>query len=673
MAITRRGEKRFAGIVAVGENRTAACDAFRAAVLNQNMALLSESSSVFVAVAGVQPDKSFSPITGKEASLADDSLVGSLESTSSDIEHVDVFLSVCTDGCGKVIVSDAHYQPDYCPSCSSALPELDEHETINALSEMESDSFDDNLNGDEMSVKGNQGIVVVADSQADAEALFAEAASQEQNRVYLTDGDAQFVTHASSDADFSPFNGEASEIDDDSDEFEIESISSDGETTAHYLTCLASGCGAHVITSSDEASYCPRCSSGLVDPEVMSSLSGEDELEGEDDEDDLDLDVDFGDDEDDEDFESDSSDEDDLDEDDLGDDFDTDLDDEDFESDSSDLDGDEDLDDLDDLGDDELDDEEFESFSSDDEDEDDLEDDLDDLDDDEDLEDLDDLDEEDEDDIDFESESSVEVELNFFEAYAGLNEEEHDSSLLSVAYCGNIAGESTWMAFYNGYPVARCLQSNSSAPELFANAKFGEATKAAVNSQGIVSGLADMGYEMLKPDLDLGVSVSAKLQQMHEAEMTAVREETANAVAEVQDRFQAALASSGMAINRNVIRGKTNPIAETLIASLSAAGVGNAAELVNSAFEQRSDQYVQSLVTLAAEQVAKPLESQNDFAQMVSQASFLSSSSVATQQGVDIGRTLQSESKENLISESSETEDEANSFASKSASLLSFL
>lgn len=664
MAITRRGEKRFAGIVAVGENRTAACDSFRAAVLNQNMALLSESASVFVAVAGCMPEKSYSPITGKEATLADGSLVGSLESTSSDIEHVDVFVSVCTDGCSKVIVSDAQYQPDYCPSCSSALPELDEHETINALSELESDSFDDNINGDEMSVKGNQGIVVVGDSLEDAKSLFAEASSDENSRTYLKDSEAHFVTHASSDVEFSPFNGEASESDDDADEFEIESTSNDGEVSAQYLQCLASGCSAHVITTSEEASYCPRCSSGLVDPEVLSSLSGDDELEtdDEDDEDgDLDLGVDF---EDEDDLESDSSELDDL-EDDLGDDdFDDDLDDDDFESDSTDED---DLEDLDDL------DEEFESFSSDDDDddEDDLEDDLDDLDDDEDLEDLDDLDDEDEDD-DLESESSMEVELNFFEAYAGVDESSHDVSLLSLAHCGNINGEPTWFAFYNGYPVARCLQSNSSAPEFFSNAKFGEATKAAAKSQGIANGLADMGYEMLKPDMDIGVSVSAKVQQAHQAELEAVRNETDNAIAEVQDRFQAALATSSMALNRNVIRGKTNAIADTLIASLSAAGVGNAADLVHSAFEQRSDQYVKDIVSVASAQVAKPLESQNDFASMVSQASFLSSSSAVQQGGVEIGRSLSSEQPEqNLISESSDA-DESN-FTSKSASLLSSL
>lgn len=672
MAITRRGEKRFAGIVAVGENRTAACDSFRAAVLNQNMTLLSESSSVFVAVAGCMPEKSYSPITGKEATLADDSLVGSLESTSSDIEHVDVFVSVCTDGCSKVIVSDAQYQPDYCPSCSSALPELDEHETINALSELESDSFDDNLNGDEMSVKGNQGIVVVGDSLEDAKSLFAEASSDENSRVYLKDGEAQFVTHASSDVEFSPFNGEASESDDDADEFEIESTSNDGEVSAQYLQCLASGCSAHVITTSEEASYCPRCSSGLVDPEVLSSLSGDDELDiEEDEEDDLDLGVDF--DEEDDDFESDSSDLDDL-EDDLGDDdFDDDLGDEDFESDSSDDDLEDDLDDLDDL-----DDEEFESFSSDDDDEDeddfeedDLEDDLDDLDDDEDLEDLDDLEDE-EDEDDFESDSSMEVELNFFEAYAGVDESAHDVSLLSVAHCGNVNGEQTWFAFYNGYPVARCLQSNSSAPEFFANAKFGEATKAAAKSQGIANGLADMGFEMLKPDMDIGVSVSAKMKQAHQAELDAVRAETDNAIAEVQDRFQAALATSSMALNRNVIRGKTNAIADTLIASLSAVGVGNAAELVHSAFEQRSDQYVKDIVSVASEQVAKPLESQNDFASMVSQASFLSSSSAAQQGGVEIGRSLSSEQPEQkLISESSNADE--GDFHTKSASLLSSL
>lgn len=628
-----QNQRRFSGVVGIGENRTSAAQAYRDAVLNRNFTLFSESN-VFTAVAG--DANGFSPRSGKKMSDASDykDKLG-MTSESSQLDAVAISTNICTDGCNKVLISDEDL--DFCPSCSAALPELTDDETLNELANLESSSTD---YGECDMIKGDQGIVVCASSLEEAQELFTQVLREptQETAVGVTDGNATFITHASSDFEYSPFSGEAAE--ETELEIDLASISSiEDNAEANYFMCSNSCSKSHIISSGDTV-FCPSCSGALVDPELVDELeafASLDELEIEDDEEDFDsessdpFDPESYEDEDEEeeDFGSESSDDDDLD--DLDDDDDLDDldldDDDDFDSES----GAEDTDELDEL--DELDEEEeFESDSSDDDDDDLEEDELDDLEDD-----LDDLDDEDSDD--FDSESSVgELDINFFEAYAGVDEEQHDPNSVEFSALGSVNGERTVMAFYNGYPVARALESNASNQEIFNSPKFLDASIASVKSLGVKQGLEEMGYEFLAPDVDMNVSVSSKMLQQHKQEIEAIEASVSAQVSEVQDRFTAALKTVGMALNRNLFKGKSNPVQDVLISSLAAANVGRADELVSTCFAQKSDDFINLLVSMAAEQLAKPLEAQNEFAQLVAESNGQQIESTAS---VSIGRTVQ--------------------------------
>lgn len=59
-----------------------------------------------------------------------------------------------------------------------------------------------------------------------------------------------------------------------------------------------------------------------------------------------------------------------------------------------------------------------------------------------------------------------------------------------------------------------------------------------------------------------------------------------------------------------------------MIAALSAAGVGNAEQIVHTAFQDTADQASQMVVEAAMNLLAQPLEVQNSYAEMVAQASY---------------------------------------------------
>lgn len=658
--ISRRGNKPvFTGIVAVGDNKTTACNAYRSAVRDHSLSMYSESS-VLCALAG---EGCYSPATGRMMKPADEykSKLTSQSSNGDAALDVDVHVSVCTDGCNKVLVSDQEI--DFCTVCSTALPELSDDEVIEALADLESESNFDNEDN-YMTVQGNQGLLVVASSMDEAQALFAEACLNPQACTHMTDGEAVYATHAECETEYSPFNGEASYESEEEDEDlaqELSSVSSmaeDGDIEANYLMCVAGCANPHIITSNENASYCPTCSGGLVDPEVVASLSGlddEDELSIEDDED---LDDDF---DDEDDFESESGA--DEDEDDFDDDFEDLEDDEDFESESSSDELDEDdMEDIEDDLEDLEDDEDFESDSSvddlfsasSDDDEDDLEDDIDDFDDEDDLEDLDD-DFDDEDDFDSESHVLGETTVDFLEAYAGYDEELHDPKLVSFSHVGKVAGQETWLAFYNGMPVARALQAQATNQALFNSPKFGEAALTAVASQGLVKALSDFNFEVLNPEVDLQTSISSKMVSEHKRELAELQSSVDNEVAEVKERFGAALATSCAAINRNLVKGKTNPIAQSLIASLKAAGVSTAEQLVSQSFELHSDAFMREALDHATNLMSKSTDAQNEYAEMVSTASFNSASNASVTIGTVVPKKDESpaQSQPQMTSESS--------------------
>lgn len=606
------------GIVVAGTSKAEATQLYIAIASGQGHAVLrDEEGRSFVTHASASD--MFNPVTG-EQDLSVNEDAGrefAAVASASDKTEVEVNYTVCADGCEAHIMSEAA-DIKFCPSCSTELPELSDQE-IEAFA------------GDEVeelaaTEQEEPHVVVAANSPEEARDLFIEALSG-TNQVAYQAGNRTFITHASSDFNFEPIEGDEELIQLDSESLDFQAKAADGgEVTAHMYCCAnTETCNNVIISSSSDAVVCPSCGSGLLDPndsDTITALSGdlaslEQELLSAESSDDEDLDEDLDSDDLEEDFDDDFDD--DLGEDDMDDDLESESSEEEEEELSSESEEELELDDLTAQAEDDSDDE-------DDDDEEDEEEDLDDEDDDIDGLDLDsdDADEED-DDSELESESSVIDELDVDLLAAIASEGPLESQKVHVAHCGKVEGEPTWVAFYGKVPVAMCSESSVKArPELhkiFDGAKFGQAVLAAIAADGVEQGLADFNFERINPEINVQQVVEHELMQRAEARVREVEDTFNEERVSFAERYQAALSTAALGINRGVFRDMTNPVAQRLIAALSAAGVNNAADLVNDAFASQSDNYAKQLIGQASNLVGKTLESQNEIAAMVANAS----------------------------------------------------
>ena len=296
--------------------------------------------------------------------------------------------------------------------------------------------------------------------------------------------------------------------------------------------------------------------------------------------------------------------------------------------------------------------------------------DLDDEDDDEDDDDTDEFglsddeddDDEDEDDDDYDfgddddgeefvSESSVD--LSLMTALSRSIGAPLDPKLVMLSYVGDIGKGDSWAAFYNQMPIAiaNVHNVNETVRTIFGSEKFKMAALASTNEHGVEEGLTAIGFEPINPDLNIPAIVTATVAEEAQAKVDAAIADSETQVAQLSERFGAALATAAMGINRNVIKGASNPIRDNLIASLSAAGLGNAEQLVNNAFASHSDSYSKILIAQASNIAAKPLEIQNSLAETIGNINFSSESSTGAS---DIGVVTKAPQQQ-LASQSSAT------------------
>lgn len=612
-------------VVVAGSSRQEAERLFVSVANAQGHVTLTDGRNQFVTEASAAD--MFNPFTGDSNLRRSNSQMTAL--SGDDNDNVTVEYTVCADGCGAHIMSESSVQ--FCPSCSTELPELSDEE-IASMSE----------DGEVEESSEEPHVVVAAESAEEARDLFQQVVTSEDTVTYTSES-GTYVSHSSVEFNHDPVTGEDGLTQSETpQDFSVEASDS-GKVSAHLYVCANSHeCGKTIISTSSDAVTCPSCGGGLVDPADLESVSALEELE------DLERMIEA----------QASSDEDEEEE---GDDDFSDLDSDDADmSDIDELDeGDDDLDAelaaLDDEdGEDEEDDSEMESESSDDEDEDYEDDDLEDedLEDDgfdeelesesadddleEDLEGDEEEEEEDSDDIsgleleedeEMESESSVvdELDIDLLTAIAASDTENPtlNPQLFAVANCGVIAGTPTWTAFYKGIPVATALASNATGKvaEMFETPRFGQAVIATANADGIEVALDDFGFKRISPELNIHHVVEAGIMQKAEARVNDIQAQASAERDQMLDRFSAAISTALMGINRGVFKGKANPVATRLMASLSAAGVANPQQLVQDAFAQCGDALNKVVMDVARDLVAKQPEEQNVVSEMVMNAS----------------------------------------------------
>lgn len=652
MTISRKKGKnkapQFAGIVVTASTREEAENRYRlAATGNDAHVLQSESGSYNLVTTSADLEQDFHDVVSGKGNMVE--VEGQLDSVSSgDNETAEAFMTVCADGCGNVIIAEGEDIVQHCPSCSHAIPTLSSEE-IRQLTE-------DEVNFEAEYPTGHQGAIVSGSSFEEAhdryfavmcgeDSVAMVDASQELNSESSAENQIAFSTHSGCEYQYSPYIGEQSlSADDVAEPFVAESADNAEQFEGNYLLCESSECEQpHIITTKNEPVFCPTCSSGVVDPEDLANLE------------EATASVEFEEDQTIEGLESDSNDEDDFEDDELASESMDDEDEDDLDEleDEDDLDDEleeDDLDDLDDLDDDE---DDLESESGDGSDEDDS---------DEDESDEDDSDEDDgEDDIDIELDddlesdsTSVDFELNLLQAVSATEGELLPENVF-YANCGVIDGVGKWVAFYGATPVAT-LSSNEVSPEvakIFNSPALGEAIKTSISENGVEAGLANIGFAAIKPDVDLEVAVSQDLLNQADSKVDTALASVEQRESDFAERFEAACSTAIMGINRNAFKGVANPLRDTLVASLSAAGLRNPEGIVDQAIAGSADAYAKTLLAQAKDISSKAPEVQNQIAETIGNFNFLTESTSTVE---PIGKQVQAQQsvvQEPIASESS--------------------
>lgn len=617
---------QLAGILCVGKNHNQAVENFRQTALGQNLMIFGNSAGVgFASQSGADL---YNPTGGEELLVEHPDLVEKAEAVSqSSAGDVKAHYTICLDGCGCHVISDSSaLVQGSCPSCSADLSEITDERVTQALAE--SASADEQIE--------HAGLVATGETAEDAQRNFALALSNAHTFTALS-GTGSF--NAATAANFDPYTGqEVTSCEPQEAPEAVVALSSAGdEVEAHIYSCSAKCEQPFTVSSDDEPVFCAHCSAALVD-EPIESQSGddsdidiveEDDLDGEDDEDE-DEDDDFdsessNDDEDDIDDEDDLDDED-LDEDDL-DDEDLEEDEDDFDSESSsdddeeddedDFDEDEDLDDEDLDDEEDLDEDDFDSESSSDDDDEDE-----DLDDDEELEE-DDLDLDDEDDFDSESKAVSRTFNSLSSATA-----QHGTLDPSLVSLSRVTGKvNTVHMFYDGEPLARATLASVSgavgeenAVKTFDTDNFIRAVATSLSQMGVTGTCDSFGFMPHQFELPVDKMLVAESDARISEATANVTSTIEDAVANHGERFVAALSSAQLGVTKNYWGDTRNPIVDSLVGSLSAAGIKEPRALIERAFIAHGKDFLTTALSKANELMGKSEVAQNEISESIDAA-----------------------------------------------------
>ena len=208
---------------------------------------------------------------------------------------------------------------------------------------------------------------------------------------------------------------------------------------------------------------------------------------------------------------------------------------------------------------------------------------------------------------------------------------------LDVSYSSNVAGASAWTAFYEGKPVAmaRVADAGKNA-DLFDKPAFGQAALSAARQIGVKTVLRDLGFKPLVHS----VPVTTSLSKIVEERVAAERESLSATAKQHSERFQAALATAAIGINRGFFKGVANPLKSALCSAMADAGMRNPEALVDSVFSRNFEQFSKIAHAKAEEILQRPPEVQESLASAVLDVCYKSESS--SQDGAGLESKLSS-------------------------------
>ena len=186
---------------------------------------------------------------------------------------------------------------------------------------------------------------------------------------------------------------------------------------------------------------------------------------------------------------------------------------------------------------------------------------------------------------------------------------------LSVSYSASIQGQSAWTAYVKNKPVAMAFRADCSDEnkDIFDSQRFGQAVMATATVSGVRAALEELQFRPIR----YAFSSSSSIRAAVEAGVAKKMEAISAAQEEFEERFEAALASAAIGINRGFFKDDVSPLKEALCSTMRACGTHAPERMIDRVFSESHDSYLQMLFARAKDIMSKPAEVQESLSKTI--------------------------------------------------------
>jgi hypothetical protein len=198
-----------------------------------------------------------------------------------------------------------------------------------------------------------------------------------------------------------------------------------------------------------------------------------------------------------------------------------------------------------------------------------------------------------------------------------------DPTQVSLSFVQGL--EPRWHMFYQSSPicyatltsVSSAFADEAKARKLFTNPQFAQAVSLSCRERGLHETIAEFGFKSHSFDLQVGNILRAKYKAEADDRVAQVQTEIDSISSNYKERYSAALGTSLQGTTTKFWKGIKNPVVETLVNSLSAAGVADARPLVEQAFIDQGQELFATVMTKADELMSQSTQTQEELAQAI--------------------------------------------------------
>lgn len=196
-----------------------------------------------------------------------------------------------------------------------------------------------------------------------------------------------------------------------------------------------------------------------------------------------------------------------------------------------------------------------------------------------------------------------------------LENADEDSDDIEIVQHKDDEGNVTLLAFVDGVNVATLDEDDAGdKADLIGNRHFRDSLEVEAKTKG-VKALASYGFKPVTAKVSIAKIVTARVRAALIKETASLKRTTADVRDDFDQSFRIAIA----ALNAGYYRNRKNPLVASLVGSLKAMGVSQAASVVKRAMQTASEEFVNQTLELTDELLEKPVEVRNEIADNLSE------------------------------------------------------